>query len=489
MAVGTFHTVLCERNCSISHHELLSALLGGDQRGACSIQLTKFIETYVNKGWSKDSDVPDESEELRQPLLFLAAAFGKRKFLELLFQLGFSVSVRNRDGETIIHGAVRLLYKCYLCTYWITKKNLLDALISIITTHNPRIILWQDNRCQTPLHVAARSLAETLPKATGRWKNEGRVCGKICYYQNSLETMLIKIDGLEKAGCLNREDVTEALNARDYKGETIFNILRNGYNKQSIDTIGFICNRFPKHQLAVRDLDLMELAGLPQETQRVSPVDIVPALNAGFEEGSGIYVNIGTAELQETKSGFETKTVDTDQSSTKFKLFGTEFLSGNTGCISDCGKQNETVNKLSSGKKSLEDASIYRQTADYRLSFQNKDLSPIPVSVARLRTSQVSSTNTHCGQSQSQLQTQYNILVPDSTVQHKGARHSRDLEETRLAESLLQESGIEKGPNRLKIAQESSSPLDKKCPELVEIDLSADQRSKGKNQGVFCVIL
>lgn len=284
MTVTKFHTILCGRSCFIVHHDLLSALLGGDQRGTSSIQLVKCVETHVNNGWSKDSDVPDQSEQLRQPLLFLAAAFGKRRFLELLMQLGFDVSVRNRAGETVIHGAVRLLYKCYICTYWITKKNLLDAIISIMITRNSYLILSKDNQNQTALHVAARILAETSPKGFGRWNNAGRVCGKVCFYQDAMESMIRKIDGLEKSGSLAREHVIEALNARDCKGDTIFDILRNSCNKQSLDMIGYICNTFSDFKLAVGNTQFMELTASPQETHPASPVEIVSALNSVFDE-------------------------------------------------------------------------------------------------------------------------------------------------------------------------------------------------------------
>ena len=112
------HTPFCAKDCTIDHHNLIKALCIEKNRKENSrfsskshVLLRQCIQLCEQNGWDRNSAIPDDLPELRQPLLYLTCAFGKHRVLETLLKLEFDVSVVTKDGKNCLHALVDHFYR------------------------------------------------------------------------------------------------------------------------------------------------------------------------------------------------------------------------------------------------------------------------------------------------------------------------------------------------------------------------------------------
>ena len=240
MCSSSLHTPLCKKDCVVRHHDLvLSLCLDRNSKnltpGPQRVELRKSIKEHIEKGWKCDSEVPDECEKLRHPLIYLAAAFGKSSSLASLLQLGLKPSTRSRDGETALHGAVKHIR----LDRWESKHahSRFARVVSKLTKAEPRLILATNSlnhqtvfqavlerlfscvkQKEMDIHVSCTSINYKV-----RTPGLGETTQTIL--QGFFQTLIDKTLDLLQEGKLIDEEVVKVLGAADSQGNTIFHTL------------------------------------------------------------------------------------------------------------------------------------------------------------------------------------------------------------------------------------------------------------------------
>lgn len=232
MVAQKYHTPFCEKNCKIEHHDLVTVLcLDSSQK---SDELPDLLKECINsyQNWDHNGEVPDPLEELRCPLIYLAAAFGKASLVRALLQDNFDARALNFNGETALHAAVQYIFLTGALKSRGLKvastlgpiKNRMKAFEQILvalTDSDPTIIFVQDNDGNTVFHAAAENI----------WNDRqndrlGRSAG---FFQFCLRAIITRALQLEEDRKVSREEITQAMNAVNSDGDTIFHILARDY--------------------------------------------------------------------------------------------------------------------------------------------------------------------------------------------------------------------------------------------------------------------
>lgn len=232
MVSQKYHTPFCSRNCKIEHHDLITVLcLDSSQKSDELPDLMKeCIESYRN--WDRNSDVPDPSEDLRCPLIYLAASFGKAGLVKALLQENFDARAVTSTGETALHGAVQYIY---LTGSLLTRglkvaaslgpiKNRRRAFVQILdalTDEDPKIIFVQDNDGNTVFHATAENIWND--------RQNDRLGKSATFFQFCMSSLSNRALELEEAGDMTREEILDGLNMENSEGDTIFHILARDY--------------------------------------------------------------------------------------------------------------------------------------------------------------------------------------------------------------------------------------------------------------------
>lgn len=143
------HTPFCRKDCAIVHHDLIKALCIERNRKETStrysskshVLLRQCVQLYEQNGWDRNSIVPDNLPDLRQPLLYLTCAFGKHRVLETLMKLNFDPAVVTKDGENGLHALIYHFYRVgnmKQCGGFMAIEKRLEVFEDVVNTLGPR---------------------------------------------------------------------------------------------------------------------------------------------------------------------------------------------------------------------------------------------------------------------------------------------------------------------------------------------------------------
>lgn len=264
-----FHTPLCPKNCNIRHHDVVTALqavapkfsssaaiLSGPlrvTRGNNKEDFKKHVYKLASKGWSKNNNVPEPSEDLRLPLLHLASMFGKHEIVDwLLNDENYDANLRTeKTNETALHLVARHLYTALsacesrLENMSITAKVAnFERIVSLLVEKEVTLFWAKDclNR-DTPFHVLARQL---LQAASSDQESETEdLC--LSFYIKSVDVFL-KLLLAEEPSRLNRRDVKHTLSTKNSEGDTALHLLARAAHQ------GYLVLRFLVKSLGNNDL-------------------------------------------------------------------------------------------------------------------------------------------------------------------------------------------------------------------------------------------
>lgn len=222
------HTPFClDRNCTITHHDLVVALCTDSRYWAARIQrlgelpivVKQAIESSKLSGWVQDSDVPDPLDELKSPLIYLASAFGKVGIVEGLLRSNFNPRAVNRHGETALHGAVKHLFKSGLSAWKLSigstvstkerREEVFSGILSLLTDCYPKILGVKDSRGFTPLHISA----STIARQNGHYRY-AKMKKRACFQQFCFTKMINRLFELEGSS-FSKEEVIEIIKTAD----------------------------------------------------------------------------------------------------------------------------------------------------------------------------------------------------------------------------------------------------------------------------------
>lgn len=224
------HTPLCPRDCDLSHHDLVGALFMDGRcltakihrLGELPTALKKQIETAKKDGWDQDSEIPDPLEEMRNPLLLLACAFGKTGIVEGLLRNNFYPRAVNKHGETALHFLAMYLNKASAIiggklTLHKDREDTFERLLHILTDHHPKMLAARDNFGRTALHVSAGNILKR--SRIDKRKN-------VSFDQFCLRSMIIRLLKLEDEAIFTRAEITEVIKTAEISnGDSILHIL------------------------------------------------------------------------------------------------------------------------------------------------------------------------------------------------------------------------------------------------------------------------
>ena len=224
------HTPLCRRDCDLSHHDLVTALFMDGRCIRAKIQrlgdlptaLKERIERAKKDGWDQDSEIPDPLEEMRNPLLLLACAFGKTAIVEGLLRDDFYPRVVNKHGETALHFVAMYLNKAAeviggKLTVYKDREDTFERLLHILTDYHPKILAARDNFGRTALHVSAENIVRR--SRFDKRKN-------ISFHQFCLKSMIKRLLELEDDAIFTRAEITEVIKSAEVSnGDSILHML------------------------------------------------------------------------------------------------------------------------------------------------------------------------------------------------------------------------------------------------------------------------
>ena len=243
MVYSVLHSRFCSRKCSIVHHVLVLALLDEERnvRNPKDKDLLSCVKSCVNSGWDRDSIIPDESPNYQLPLLYLTAILGKAKTLAALLKYGLNVSTRTKDGETVLHGATRFIYKGYQQNINV-KKSVYKRIVSLLLEYEPKLILARDNKQQTVLHKVSHCLVEAEPRITGTWAG---YTGKMFFYRDCLILLVQNLLQMKEINSFTAEEVNGIFVAKDKDGKTFADILSNCLVKEAQGVLKYLVEQYP----------------------------------------------------------------------------------------------------------------------------------------------------------------------------------------------------------------------------------------------------
>ena len=166
--------------------------------------LKSVIKKYQSKGWNIDSEISEDNEEFRFPLLHWACVLGKIRTVRWLLDYGFSATVQTKDTqETCVHRALMTLPDITSM-----KSGRLSMLrFESLLPYFRDCLVMGDHRQDTPLHVAAQFMVQNR-------------CFKL--YENIFLSMLTEIKKLPLA------KQHKCLNMQNASGDTVINLLASG---------------------------------------------------------------------------------------------------------------------------------------------------------------------------------------------------------------------------------------------------------------------
>ena len=261
-----FHTPLCAKNCNVRHHDVIMALqavapkfsssssssltaavISGSlrvTRGNNKEDFKKHVQKLVSKGWHKNQNVPEPSNDLRLPLLHLASMFGKHEIVEwLLNEEGYDARLRTVQSETALHLVARHLYTALsacesrLENMSITAKVAnFERIVSLLIGKEVSLF-WakNDSSRETVFHIMARNMLQAISGDEGEEEEEEEPEAEdscLSFYAKSIDVIL-KLLLAEEQTRLSRRDTKHALGIKNSEGETALHILakatRQGY--------------------------------------------------------------------------------------------------------------------------------------------------------------------------------------------------------------------------------------------------------------------
>lgn len=240
------HTPFCEKDCKLSHHELIKALFlfnnfsdGYSNPGHLHL-FYESIQSCISQGWPKDSIVPDPSRDLQCPLAYLACAFGKPKALGLLLKMGFEPNVCIRQtGETGLHAAVRYVYQSGA---WSvnkrgvskvrpkTRTSSFEKILDSLSEKCPEILGQKDINWDTPLHIAAQELSDIREEerdCTGK-KLLMALNNRKVHFEQCFKSMLAKVMYLQDKDIISAERGMQIICTKNRERKSILNMLSEG---------------------------------------------------------------------------------------------------------------------------------------------------------------------------------------------------------------------------------------------------------------------
>jgi len=229
-ASGKNHTPLCQGDCDLVHHDLVTALFKDGRCMSAKIQrlgdlptaLKEAIETAKKDGWDQDSEIPDPLEAMRNPLLLLACAFGKTAIVEGLLRNNFNPRAVNNNGETALHFIAMYLNKTAAITggkltLCKDREDTFERLLHVLTDHHPKILAARDKFGRTALHVSAANILSR--SRIDKRKN-------VSFHQFCLKTMVVRLLELEDDAIFTRAEITEVIEtAEGSSGDSILHML------------------------------------------------------------------------------------------------------------------------------------------------------------------------------------------------------------------------------------------------------------------------
>lgn len=219
------HTIFCDENCSVSHHEVLVELLLCKRNDAKSLDRFKLcVHNMVAHGWDKNSDIPDEEKHFRFPLVHWASVYGKLAVLKWLAEEDFDLASTNKEGETALHRLVACqAHERAVDTRCnrtggrrFSLSNIIQVftkVLAILTENCPQILLmFEYIERNTPLQLCLKLLNDA---------NSQRLT---LYYESLFTVLCERLENLLKKDKLSAEFVRGGLCCRDKNGNTLWHI-------------------------------------------------------------------------------------------------------------------------------------------------------------------------------------------------------------------------------------------------------------------------
>lgn len=257
------HTPFCRRDCKIVHHDLIKALCIERNRketlsrfsSSAHVLLRQCIQSYEKNGWDRNSIVPDDLPNLKQPLLYLTCAFGKHRVLETLLKLNFDPSVTTKDGENGLHALVNHFYRVgnmKQCGGFMAIDKRLEVFENVVSTlcsRDPTVFSVKEKRCgRTPLHITAESVVYCTSRHA---RIDGRCdpLKRTRYFQRCLEVMLGHLLELKHKSLISLSQVTNTIAAQDNDGNTVVHILARSSCYPAWESIQNVLKNFSDSEL------------------------------------------------------------------------------------------------------------------------------------------------------------------------------------------------------------------------------------------------
>jgi hypothetical protein len=261
------HTPFCDRDCNLSHHQLIKALFsfnnfsdGYSNPGHLHL-FYENVQSLISQGWNKDAVVPDVSKDLQCPMVYLACAFGKHKALKLLLKMDFKSSICiKQTGETGLHAAVRYVYQSGAWSVNNSKRGVskvrpktrtasFEKILESLCEKSPELIGQKDINWDTPLHLGAQELADIRANeliCTGRLLialNNRRL-----HFEQCFRSMLLKLVQLEEQDMLSTDAALQIICAKNRERKSIFDFLseRSGDKDASLEFSKFVLGKLEK---------------------------------------------------------------------------------------------------------------------------------------------------------------------------------------------------------------------------------------------------
>lgn len=225
LGVKEGHTIFCEEDCNVSHHEVLVKLLLCKRNDPESIDnLKQCVQNMVAHGWDKNKEIPDEVQYFRFPLVHWAAVYGKLSVLKWLADDGFDVAATNSAGETALHRLVA----CQAHERAVDPRNgrassrrfslanitqVFAKVLIILTDTHPHMLLWYEyTERNTPLQLCLKLL-----KDAGNQR-------LTMYYESLFKSLCDRLANLIKLQKLSEEFVRSGLLCTNKSGDSLWHL-------------------------------------------------------------------------------------------------------------------------------------------------------------------------------------------------------------------------------------------------------------------------
>ena len=237
------HTIFCDEDCSITHHEMLLSLILSKRNDAKTFERFKeCVRRELASGWNRNNDIADNLKYFRFPLVHWAAVYGKLSALQWLIDQDFDVEVTNKQGETALHRLVA----CQAHERAVDPRigrgrryslgniiQVFSKVLNIFTAKCPQLLLRYDYvQRDSPFALCLKLLLENIDSCTRL----------VQYHQTLFKVLCERLVALEKQQKLSKEFIHNGFSLKDCQGNTIWHLAAACRSETVTSSLNFVLN-------------------------------------------------------------------------------------------------------------------------------------------------------------------------------------------------------------------------------------------------------